>query len=140
MKRITAVFLLLAMVLSLAACSSNKPTEPSTEPTTVPTEPSAEPSTEPTLPEGTKVYTVKVVDERDTPVAGVVVQWCLDTCFPGVTNAEGVAQYTAPEADYHVQINSVPSGYTADTQEYTYEAGSYELTITIQAPQAVPAG
>lgn len=133
MKRLISVVLLLALAVSLCACGSKAPSEPSTQPSSVPTAPSESAPSEPTLPEGTKVYTVKVVDGDGKPVAGVVVQWCLDTCFPGVTNAEGEAKYTAPEADYHVSLNSVPAGFAADATEYSYEAGSYELTITLKA-------
>lgn len=113
MKRMIALFLLLA--LCLCACSTGQPAKPTGLPA-----------------DGTVTYTVKVEDESGAPVAGAVVQWCLDVCSPGVTDAEGLARYTAPEAAYEVKLLSVPEGFAADDRVYTYETGKHALTIVLK--------
>lgn len=136
MKRFIAFALIVCIALGLCACGGNN--TPETEApvqTTVPTDVPETEATETPADDGMVVYTVTVVDENGEPVPGVVVQWCLETCFPGFTNASGVAQYTAAEADYHVSINSMPAGYTysTDEQEFSYENGSTEMTIVLKA-------
>lgn len=135
-KRILALLLAACLALGLCACGGSNEA-PDTEAPVVTTEaPETEaPETEATVAEGMAVYSVTVVDEGGNPVSGVIVQWCLETCFPGVTDASGVATYTAAEADYHVQINSMPEGYTYSTeeQEFSYESGSTEMTIVLKA-------
>ena len=138
-KRIAAATLVLCMALSLCACgSSAKTEEETTEAAPVETEVVTEPvveETEAPVDDGKVTYTVTVVDEEGNPLSGVMVQWCLDTCFPGVTDASGVATYTDVEADYHVTVSIMPAGYTYSTeeQEFYYEAGSTEMTITLKA-------
>lgn len=136
-KRILAVLLAACLALGLCACGGTNESPETTEApvvTTAPAETGA-PETEAPVDDGKVAYTVTVVDEEGNPVSGVIVQWCLETCFPGVTDASGVATYTAVEADYHVQINSMPQGYTysTDEQEFSYESGSTEMTIVLKA-------
>ena len=79
-------------------------------------------------------YTVKVVDQNGSPVAGASVQMCTDeSCLmPAVTDENGTAVFTLSPADYHVTIPSAPEGYTADaSQEYRFEGDSIALTVTI---------
>ena len=160
-KNVFALLLALCMVFALCACGGNetpKNTDPAPETTqgsansgssidepTLPeseegdetpgetekTEENNEPEAE--LPAGQVAYTVTVVDEGGNPVAGALVQICLEACFPGVTNAEGKVTYRVEEADYKVSFVSMPAGYTSDVNEFHFEEGKYELTITLKA-------
>lgn len=137
MKRIISAALLLCMILGLCACSSSETKTPATEaPVTVTEAPATEAPAEETeapVAEGMATYTVTVVDSEGNPMAGAMVQICLDACIPAVTDANGVAQWTVAEADYKVSFLTVPAGYTAEAEAFYFEAGSTELTITLTA-------
>lgn len=128
-KRCLAIVLTVCAVLCLCACNdTQKPTEPQNEtqkPTNAPVE-TGNPN---------PTYTVKVVDEQGNPIAGAMVQLCLEACYPHKTDASGIAQYVVAEADYKVSFLKMPDGYTysSDIQEFHFEDGSYELTITLKA-------
>lgn len=136
-KNLIAIALMLCMVLGLCACGGEEAesTEAPTEVivTEAPTE--AQEETEAALAEGMAEYTVTVVDEGGNPVAGAMVQICQDTCYPSVTDENGVAKYTVAEADYKVSFLTLPAGYeyVDETQEFYFEAGSTEITITLKA-------
>lgn len=136
-KNIVALMLVLCMALSLCACGGNtEPTEAPTEApaTEAPTE--AAPETE-AADDGKTDYYVTVVDEEGNGIAGAMVQICLDTCFPGMTNESGVAQFSVQEADYKVSFLALPAGFTYSTeeQEFYFEDGSTELTITLKVAE-----
>lgn len=140
MKKIFAILLALTLAAGLCACGSSEGSaEETTAATEADTEATPEASTEAAtaaeteVPEGMVVYTVKVVDENGDPVVGAMVQICQDTCYPGVTNEEGVAQYTVAEADYKVSFLSMPEGYTCDEEAFYFQDGSTALTITLKA-------
>lgn len=80
-------------------------------------------------------YKVKVVDEQDAPVAGALVQLCMDTCFPSMTGADGVATFVLDENDYTVKFAAMPEGYTCDEAEFFFEEDSTELTIVLTAAE-----
>lgn len=132
LKNILLLVLALCMVFVLCACGDNE-TPNNTEGTPAPssTADATEESTE--ADDGKVTYTVTVVDEGGNPVAGAMVQLCLEACIPGVTNAEGKATYNVEEADYKVSFVSMPAGYTSDETEFHFEDGKYELTITLKA-------
>lgn len=136
-KNIVALMLALSMALCLCACGGNtEPTEAPTEApaTEAPTE--AAPETE-AADDGKTDYFVTVVDEEGNGIAGAMVQICLDTCFPGMTNESGVAQFSVQEADYKVSFLAMPAGFTYSTeeQEFYFEDGSTELTITLKVAE-----
>ena len=123
------IALMLALVLVLCACGSEKtpettiaPVETTTAPTTVPVD------------DGKVEYVINVVDESGAPISGAMVQICLDACYPGMTDANGQAKFSVMEADYKVSFLSLPAGYTysGDAQEFYFEEG-FELTITLKA-------
>ena len=117
-------------MLGLCACGGNsgetKETAAATNAATIPT-------TEETVDDGQVTYTVKVVDENGDPVANAAVQICKDSCLPGVTNEEGVAIFNVVEDDYKVSFMAMPEGFQAEADEFYFEGGSYELTITLKA-------
>lgn len=136
MKKFLSIALMLCLVLSLCACGSAEENTPATTEapvivTEAPTEAPAE--TEAAVAEGMVTYTVTVVDAEGTPISGAMVQLCLDACIPAVTNESGVAQWTLEEADYKVSFLTVPAGYTAEAEDFYFEAGSTELTLTLTA-------
>lgn len=128
MSRLAA--LLLALCLLLAACGGAQTpegTEPPVQTTAAPTEAPAD--------DGKVTYTVTVVDASGAPIAGAMVQICLDACYPGVTDANGQAKFSVLEEDYKVSFLSLPAGYTysGEAQEFYFEDGSFELTVTLKA-------
>lgn len=131
-RNILALLLVLCMALSLCACGENadngKDTQSQTEGSTADTSETTEETDD-----GKVTYTVTVVDEGGNPIVGALVQMCLETCYPGATNASGVAEFSLLEDDYKVSFVSMPEGYTADAEEFYFEAGSYDLTITLKA-------
>ena len=140
MKKLLAMVLAAVMMLSLCACGGEAEetqateTTEATQATEATQETQATEATEETEPEGT-VYKVTVVDEEGNPVSGVMVQICFETCLPAMTNENGVAEYRVDEADYKVSFLMVPEGYAADQNEYHFDEGAYELTLTLKAAE-----
>lgn len=138
MKRLLTMVLALCMVLSLAACSGGSDETTAPEETTAPVETTA-PAEETTEPadDGMVDYTVTVTDESGNPIAGALVQLCMDTCYPGVTDESGVASFHVAEADYKVSFLSLPEGYTYSgaEEEFYFDAGSTALTIVLKAAE-----
>lgn len=131
MKNILLLILALCMVLTLCACG--KPASNGSDETPAPssTNETTEETTE--ADDGKVTYTVTVVDEAGNPIVGAFVQLCLEACIPGATDAEGKATYNVEEADYKVSFVSMPAGYTSDVNEFHFEEGKYEMTITLKA-------
>lgn len=129
-KSVFALLLALCMVFALCACGGNSD---ETNGTTGATKAPGKETTAPTVDDGKVTYTVKVVDEQGKGVVGAMVQLCLETCLPAMTNLQGVATYRVDEADYKVSFVQMPAGYTAEETEYHFAEGAYELTITLNA-------
>lgn len=90
--------------------------------------------------DGKANYTVIVTDEAGNPIPGAMVQLCLESCMPGVTNAQGVASYpNMAVADYKVSFMDVPAGYVlpvnsdGERTNYYFEEDSYEMTLVLKA-------
>lgn len=130
MKKFLAIVLVLATVLCLCACGNtgDAQNESTQKTTTAPVEETTQP-----VDDGKVTYTVKVVDEQGNGVAGVMVQLCLDSCIPAVTDATGVATWKVAEAAYQASFVSVPAGYAQDANKYDFASGTYELTLTLKA-------
>ena len=121
--------LVLCLALSLCACSGGASAGGETVGNTVA---STQETTKP-VDDGKVTYSVAVVDEAGNPVVGAAVQICKEACLPGVTNEEGVALFNVLEDDYKVSFMVLPEGYEAEAEEFYFDAGSYELTITLKA-------
>lgn len=131
MKAILAVLAALCVMLCLCACGDTAGSAETTDATNSLTAETTE-ATE--ADDGKVTYAVKVVDEGNNPVAGAMVQLCKETCLPGITNAEGVAEFNVLEdSEYKVSFMSVPEGYEGAEEAYYFDAGSYELIITLKA-------
>lgn len=87
--------------------------------------------------DGKAEYKVTVTDADGKAMAGVMVQLCLDTCCPGVTDADGVATFKLEAADYKVSVMTMPEGYAYadDVTEFHFEEGSTALTITLKSAE-----
>ena len=140
MKSLLALAVVLALVFGLCACTSASPDSKNTDPTTeatVPTTESTEPTTKATEPTTEVVteptYVVTVQDQNGDPVVGAFVQLCLESCFPSLTDENGVASFFLDEADYKVGFTVMPIGYEyVDEQEAWYFAeGENTMTIVI---------
>ena len=129
MKGLLSLILVLAVVLGLCACGG----EAATETTEAPVETTTAPVEE-TVDDGKVEYTITVVDESGAPIAGAMVQICLDACYPGMTDANGQAKFSVLEADYKVSFLALPAGFTysGEAQEFYFDGG-YDLTITLKA-------
>ena len=132
-KKMIAALLAVCMMVCLCACNGggNGGVVPQPETTTTTTEPTTTTTTGSAIPtpgEGQVLYTVKIVDANGNPVEGAYAQLCLETCVFQATNAEGIAYFCLPEADYKVTI----IGDTA-AGEHHFEAGSHEITLTQSA-------
>lgn len=134
-KKILAAILAAVMALCLCACAGNEETQPSDSAPTENTGATVE-STEPTVSDGKVVYTIKVVDENGKGISGVMVQLCKDSCMPGFTNGDGVAEFKVVAADgYHASVTDMPTGYAYATEqtEFDFENGATEVTIVLKA-------
>lgn len=131
-KRLLATVLALCLTVGLCACAGGGD-DPATQANN--TQASTAETTQETTEAAEEGYKVTVVDEGGNPIAGAMVQMCLDTCYPKVTDDSGVALFVLEEADYKVSFLALPEGYTyaTDAQEFYFEDGSMELTITLKA-------
>ena len=79
-------------------------------------------------------YTIKVVDEDGNAIAGAMVQLCKDSCVPGKTDDNGVAEFKLAEDDYKASLMAMPEGYeySGEEEAFYYEDGATELTITLK--------
>jgi len=145
MKKLLTAILMLGMVFSLCACGNGEDnTEKGSEKESVSSEtPNSEvKDTEKDTVTSDKVhYTVKVVDENNNPIAGVLIQLCAESCFPTSTNAEGVAEWDLDAAEYKASFlnkETPAAGYTYSTEatEFYFENGSTELTIVLKAVES----
>lgn len=139
MKNLTkflALVMVLAMVFCMAACATENPdgtTEDTSanNTTTAPSTSDPAPSSEP-ADDGMKTYTVTVKDSEGNPLSGVMMQICLDSCMPGVTDANGVATFVQKDASgYSVGV----SADYENTKVY-YEDGQYDVTIVWDGAEA----
>ena len=146
-KTLILLALTLCLTIGLCACGNNTPSDTATATTTTTTAESTTTTTTTTTTESTTTttktdatqsgYTVKVVDESGNPIAGVMVQWCLEACVPGVTNAQGIASPLSPLPDAKYKVSVIESslaqtGYSVENNEFYYEEGAYEMTIVLK--------
>ncbi|MBR5524513.1 MAG: hypothetical protein IKU51_04530 [Clostridia bacterium] len=133
-KLISVSLLILCLVCGLCACNNGG--TGSTPDSSVTDDSSAPVQEESSQPMDDKVtYLVKVVDQQNNPVAGAMVQLCLDTCVPALTGEDGVATFVMDEAEYKVSFAAMPEGYTSEETEFYFEDDATELTITLTATE-----
>lgn len=124
---------------SFAACGQNSSSSSKPDGTKAPTEESGDAATEaPTEaqePDDKVTYTVKVVDEDGNAIADAMVQICSESCIPGKTDANGVAEFKVDKDEYHASLMKLPDGYdyTTEETEFYFDGDATELTITLKA-------
>lgn len=126
-KRISVFLLAICLLFGLCACGNTAAESTGSSPVETTEE------TVQKVDDGKVSYTIKVVDTQGNPIPGVAVQLCKDSCLPGVTNAEGVATFRTVEDDYKVSFMTALTGYEAEAEEFYFDDGSYEMTITLKA-------
>ena len=79
-------------------------------------------------------YSVLVVDESDTPVSGVTVQFCDDAaCNLGETGNDGIAVFqTEAPGKYTIHILDIPEGFEEDTTEYVTEDTYGQIKVVLK--------
>lgn len=80
------------------------------------------------------VYTVTIVDDDNQPVPGVLLQLCLESCYPNKTDESGMAEFVSlPSGNYKVSLMSIPEGYDYATKEreWYFPDGESSLTIVL---------
>lgn len=139
-KLLTVSLLVLSLLLCLCACGEGEETpttDPAatTAPTEAPTEAPTDPTEEVTEPSNEPTYTVTVVDEGGNPVSGAMVQLCLESCVPAITNENGVAEFFLDEADYKVSFVMIPDGYelAGEETDFYFADGENTMTLTLKA-------
>ena len=131
-KRFLIFMLAVCLLCVLCACGGGEQAEATAAPTTAAQTQPAEETTP--IDDGKIAYQVKVVDAEGNPMSGVAVQICKESCMPGVTDANGIATFRVAETEgYKVSFLTVPAGYTAEAEEFYFEAGSTEMTLTLVA-------
>ena len=81
--------------------------------------------------EAEETYVVCAIDEDGNPVPDVTVYFCTDErCVPREAEEDGSIIYSGPRDTYHVQIVSVPGGYSSDAElEIGPAGGEWNLVI-----------
>lgn len=138
-KRLFALVMILCVMVSLCACGgsgSNDATDEPSEPTVTEGSNGDEEIVDNT-DDGLVDYTVTVTDENGTPIAGALVQLCMDTCYPSATGEDGVANFHVAEAEYKVSFLTLPEGYTysGDEDTFYFEDGSTDMVIVLKAAE-----
>ena len=125
-NKLVSTILLICMAFSLAACGNGSDKDNKKE------------NTDNKKQEETKedevVYTIKVVDEENNPIGGMMVQLCKETYIPEFTNAQGIATFKVPELsnNYRATITSLPEGYSYEGERFVFfEDGSTEVVFVI---------
>lgn len=124
MKKLSLFAVLLLALCLLMSCTQAPAETPDTPDT----------SAETADPNAKITYTVTVLDQNGTPVAGVAVQMCTETSclMPSPTGADGTATFTLAPDSYHVTIAACPEGYSAVAgQEFNFAEGATSLTVEI---------
>lgn len=143
MKKLLVSMLAICTVAAFCACGGSEDNDQAQTPDTQVTDTQAvvadtqkEVETE-VVADGKVNYKVTVVDEAGNPIVGALVQLCNESCFPSATGEDGTASFSLDEANYKVSFLTLPAGYTysGDAQEFYFEAGSVEMTITLK-PEA----
>ncbi len=84
------------------------------------------------VPNDENTYSVQVIDQNGDPVSGAVIGFCTDSeCNISETNEAGIAFFTGPAYPYHIQIVSVPEGYSYD-KDYSAYMSDESISITAE--------
>jgi len=140
MLKMMCVFLLAVCLLgTLCACDAGgknpNPDSSVTDDSSVDDSsvPAGDESSQP-VDDGKVTYTVTVKDADGNPVSGAMVQICKETCFPTMTDANGVATWSMEEDEYKISFAMTPAGFAVE-EAYYFEDDATEMTITLQVAE-----
>ena len=141
MKRILAIWLVLAALLSLCACTQHNPAiNPSG------TVPEGESTPETTPPEteeeqGEQGYTVTLTYNGKvfTQTGDIAAQWTDGYSYYTAPFENGVAQTGYLDGDYRVTLSALPEGFTYNPNIYTATADGRDVEIELHKVE-VPRG
>ncbi len=127
MKKLLVLFTALCLVFCLVACNGGE-NNVSTEPTET-----TAPATTAETTEAAAFVEVKVIDEKENPVSGVMLQICKDTCIPMVTDENGIAKFNIePTGEHKLSVLSCPEGYVYNGEpEMHLVDGVTEYTVSL---------
>lgn len=127
MKRFIALFAALCLMTCFCACGTEGG-DTNTTPVVNTT-----PATTAEVTEAVAVVEVKVVDAKENPVSGVMLQICKDTCVPMVTDENGIARFNLEPTDEHkLSVLSCPEGYVYNGEPEMYLVeGVTEYTVAL---------
>ena len=136
-KTLLVLILCLVIVCALSGCGGNGNDVSGSEVSSSSQSASAQETSSATTEDGKVTYQVTVVDSENNPISGALVQLCKDTCYPSSTDENGMATFSLAEDDYKVTFLTLPAGYTYsdEEQEFYFESGETELTITLKAAE-----
>lgn len=84
-------------------------------------------------------YTLICMDMDGEPVPGCAFSFCNDElCVPVQTDDDGTALFIGAPTDYHLQVVSLPEGWTVLKHYSQMEAGPYSSTLIVYLTQANP--
>ena len=76
------------------------------------------------------------VSDGSKPVEGAFIQFCSDNaCFLGKTDAEGMALFEQPEAEYEIHVLKTPEGYAPDQTVYKTPDAYSDVHIVLEPLQ-----
>ena len=138
MKRILAIWLVLAALLALCACTQHNPAiNPSG------TQPEGESTPETALPEtegedGEPGYTVTLTYNGKvfTQTGDIVAQWTDGYSYYTAPFENGVAQTEYLDGDYRVTLSDLPEGFTYNPNIYTATADGRDVEIELHKVEA----
>ncbi len=139
MKKLIALLLLVCTVVCLCACGGNtEETQPQTDPQQTENETTEPQETENQIPEGKAEFVAYVKDEAGNPIANVMIQICLETCYPTMTDENGKATWIYEDAEgCKVSFpTGVPAGYAyvdESVTDFYFESGKREITVVLKA-------
>ena len=131
LKNLLCILLIACFAFSFAACADNDAANNENNDDTTPKVETEEvKDTEEVAPAGLKVT---VTDDTGSPVSGVVLQVCKDTCVPSVTDAEGIASFNVEVTSEHkLSVLTLPEGYEYNGDAEIYlEDGMTEFAVEI---------
>ena len=140
MKKIIAIMLMLCFALTLCACGEEA--VESNESSVAAVESSEASEVNESKEESVEIdeaeFKVTIVTADGTPVPGVMVQLCKDTCIPAKTGEDGVAIFKAEITDgYKLSVLSCPAGYIYEGDAEIYlESGITEYTVELSEGDA----
>ena len=84
-------------------------------------------------PEKKVDYTVKVTNDSNQPISGVVVTFSGSTTTNATTNASGIATVTLVEGEYTVSVQA-PAGFLSHSTTYSLTSSNTSVTIRLVDP------